>query len=31
MQVQLSLTYPTDPDLTATLTHYDPSGNAWAR
>ena len=27
MQVQLNLTYPTDPDLTATLTHYDPSGN----
>ena len=26
MQVQLSLTYPTDPDLTATLTHYSPAG-----
>ena len=24
MQVQLSLTYPTDSDLTATLTHYGP-------
>ena len=26
MQVQLSLTYPNDPDLTATLTHYGPGG-----
>ena len=26
MQVQLSLTYPNDPDLTATLFHYDPTG-----
>ena len=24
MQVQLNLTYPNDPDLTATLYHYDP-------
>ena len=27
MQVQLSLTYPNDPDLTATLYHYDSSGD----
>ncbi len=26
MQVQLSLTYPNDPDLTATLTHFGPGG-----
>jgi len=26
MQVQINLTYPTDPDLTATLTHYGPGG-----
>ena len=26
MQLQLSLTYPNDPDLTATLYHYDPTG-----
>ena len=26
MQVQLSLLYPNDPDLTATLYHYDPTG-----
>ena len=26
MQVQLSLTYPNDPDLTATLYHYDLTG-----
>ena len=26
MQVQLNLTYPNDPDLTATLYHYDPTG-----
>ena len=27
MQVQLNLTYPNDPDLTATLYHYDPNGD----
>ncbi len=26
MQVQLNLTYPNDPDLTATLTHFGPGG-----
>jgi subtilisin-like proprotein convertase family protein len=26
MQVQINLSYPTDPDLTATLTHIDPNG-----
>ena len=25
MQVQLNLTYPNDPDLTATLYHYEPA------
>ena len=28
MQVQLNLTYANDPDLTATLYHYSPSGDA---
>jgi subtilisin-like proprotein convertase family protein len=27
MQVQINLAYPTDADLTATLTHYDSAGN----
>ena len=27
MQVQLNVSFPTDPDLTATLTHYDSSGD----
>ena len=27
MQLQLNVTFPSDPDLTATLSHYDPSGN----
>ena len=27
MQVQVNISYPNDPDLTATLYHYDPSGN----
>ena len=27
MQVQLNLTFANDPDLTATLYHYDPSGD----
>ena len=31
MRVQINLTYPTDPDLTATLTHYDPGQRSWAR
>ena len=27
MQVQLNVTFPTDPDLTATLYHYDANGD----
>src|SRR5262249_28305343 len=27
LQVQLNITYPNDPDLTATLSHYDSNGN----
>ena len=27
MQLQLNITFPSDPDLTATLSHYDPSGD----